>query len=63
MEVYHHPFLTSALDRGEWSVSRPDRFTREERAAVPIELESWVVPRARVDVLEKMKLSLARIRL
>jgi hypothetical protein len=26
------PFLTSALDGDEWSVSRPGRFTREEKA-------------------------------
>jgi len=26
-EVYHHIFLTSALDEGEWSTSRPDQFT------------------------------------
>jgi hypothetical protein len=29
------PFLTSALDRGEWSVSRPGRFTPGERASGP----------------------------
>jgi hypothetical protein len=40
-----------------------NRFTRKGRAAVPIELEGWMVPRARVDVLESLKLSFARIRL
>jgi len=32
MEVYLHAFLISALDGGEWSASRPDRFTSRERA-------------------------------
>jgi hypothetical protein len=32
MEVYLHAFLTSALDGGEWSASRPSRFTPRERA-------------------------------
>jgi hypothetical protein len=26
------PFLTSALDGGEWPASRPDRFTSGEKA-------------------------------
>jgi hypothetical protein len=30
------PFLTSTLDGGEWSASRPGRFTAGERAQVPI---------------------------
>jgi hypothetical protein len=30
--VYIHIFLTSALAGGEWSASRPDRFTRGKRA-------------------------------
>jgi hypothetical protein len=31
-EVYLHAFLTPALDGGEWSTSRPGRFTSRERA-------------------------------
>jgi hypothetical protein len=27
VDVEFHTFLASALDGGEWSVSRPDRFT------------------------------------
>jgi hypothetical protein len=30
------PFLTLALDRGEWSASCPCHFTPRERAPVPI---------------------------
>jgi hypothetical protein len=31
VEVYLHTFLTSALDGGEWSASRPGLFTPRER--------------------------------
>jgi hypothetical protein len=30
------PFLTSALDRGEWKASRPGRFTPGGRAPVTL---------------------------
>ena len=34
VEVCHHSFLTSALDAGEWSASRPGLFTpRNEQEA------------------------------
>jgi hypothetical protein len=33
--VYIHMFLTSALAGGEWSASRPGRFTPWERDLVP----------------------------
>jgi hypothetical protein len=36
VDVQIHIFLTSALVLGEWSASRPGRFTPEKRAAVPI---------------------------
>jgi hypothetical protein len=32
MEVLLHAFLTSAVDVGEWSTSRPGRFTPRERS-------------------------------
>jgi hypothetical protein len=35
IEVYLHAFLTSALDRGERSASRPGRFTPRERHPPP----------------------------
>jgi hypothetical protein len=31
VELYLHTLLTSALDGGEWSVSRPGRFTSKDR--------------------------------
>jgi hypothetical protein len=43
------PFLTSALDGGEWSVSRPGRFTLGERAPGTHWIECWVGPRAGLD--------------
>ena len=36
-KVQLHSFFTTALDGGEWSVSRPDRFTPGEKNSVPIE--------------------------
>jgi hypothetical protein len=32
VDVYIHIFLTSALAGGEWSASRPSRFTPGEKA-------------------------------
>jgi len=32
VEVYFQAFLTSAIDGGEWSTSRPGRYTPRERA-------------------------------
>jgi hypothetical protein len=41
------PFLTSALDGGEWSVSRLGHFTPGERAPVPIGEEAgWAQSRS-----------------
>jgi hypothetical protein len=34
MKMYGGPFLTSALDGGEWLASRLGRFTTGERAAI-----------------------------
>jgi hypothetical protein len=39
------PFLISALDGGEWSASRPCRFT----PALPRRIGGWVGPRVGVD--------------
>jgi hypothetical protein len=43
--------LTPALDGGEWSASRPGRFTPKERAPDTHWIGSWVGPRA---VLEEL---------
>jgi hypothetical protein len=51
------PFLTSALDGGEWSDSRPDRFTPGERAHDTHWIRaSWVSPGAGLNPVEKRKI-------
>jgi hypothetical protein len=50
-----HIFLTSALVGGEWSASRPGRFTPAERAPVTHGVGGWVDPRAGLDDVEKRK--------
>jgi hypothetical protein len=46
------PFLTLALDGGEWSVSRPRRFTLEKNATGTHWIGGWVGPRAGLDAVE-----------
>jgi hypothetical protein len=53
--VYIHIFLTSALAGGEWSASRPGRFTPGERAPCIHWIEGWVDPRVGLDDVEKRK--------
>jgi hypothetical protein len=48
-----HIFLNSALAGGEWSVSRPCRFTPGERAPSTHWIGGWVDPRAGLDHLQK----------
>jgi hypothetical protein len=55
VDVYIHIFLTSALVGGEWSASRPGRFTPGERAPGTHWLEGWVSPRVGLDDVEKRK--------
>jgi len=45
--------LTWALDGGNWSASRPDRFTLRERALGIYWIGGWVDPRAGLDVVLK----------
>jgi hypothetical protein len=45
--------LTSALVGGEWSASRPGRFTPEERSPFTHCIGGWVDPRAGPDDMEK----------
>jgi hypothetical protein len=49
--------LTSALDGGEWSSSRPVRFTPRERAPGTHWIGGWVGPRAVLDAVVKRKIS------
>jgi hypothetical protein len=48
-------FLTLALEGGEWSASRPGRFTPGEIATGAYWL-GWVGPRAGLDAVEKRKI-------
>jgi hypothetical protein len=42
VEVWFHEFLTSALDGGEWSTSRPGRFIPGVRASGSYWIGGWV---------------------
>jgi hypothetical protein len=48
--------LTSALDGGEWSASRPGRFIHREGALGTYWIGDWVGPRAVLDVVVKKKI-------
>jgi hypothetical protein len=48
--------LTSALDGGEWSTSRPGRFTPRERAPGTRWIGGWVGPRAVLEAVVKRKI-------
>jgi hypothetical protein len=48
--------LTSALDGGEWSASRPGRFTPREIAPGTHWIGGWVGPRAVQDAVVKRKI-------
>jgi hypothetical protein len=56
VEVYSTHSLTAALDGGEWSASRPGRFTPRERATVTHWIEGWVGPRAGLNAVVKRKI-------
>jgi hypothetical protein len=49
------PFLTSALDGGEWPVSNPDRFTPRKMAPGPHWIGGWVGLRDSLDAVKKRK--------
>jgi hypothetical protein len=48
--------LTSALDGGEWSTSRPGRFTPKERAPGTHWIGGWMGPRTVLDAVVKKKI-------
>jgi hypothetical protein len=52
VEVQLHS-LTSALDGGEWSASRPGRFTPREKAPDTPWIGGWMGPRAVLDEVVK----------
>jgi hypothetical protein len=54
VDVWIHVFLTSALVGGEWSASRPCRFTPGERTPDTHSTGGWVGPRAGLDNVEKI---------
>jgi hypothetical protein len=56
VEVQHHAFLTSTLEGGECSASRPGRFTPGETSPRTHWIEGWVGPRAGQDAVEKRKI-------
>jgi hypothetical protein len=56
VEVYSTNFLTSALDGGEWSASRPCRFTPRERAPGIHWIGGWMGPRGGLDAVVKRKI-------
>jgi hypothetical protein len=63
MDVYIHIFLTSALAGGEWSVSRPGRFTLGERAHGTHWIGGCMDPRARLDDVKRKFLTLRGLEL
>jgi hypothetical protein len=55
VDVQIHIFLTLALVGGEWSASRPGRFTPGERAPGTHWIGGWVDPRDGLDNVERRK--------
>jgi hypothetical protein len=54
--------LTSALDGGGWSASRPGRFTPRERAPDTHWIGGWVGPRDVLDAVVKRKIPSSRLK-
>jgi hypothetical protein len=54
VDVQIHIFLTLALAEGEWSASRPGRFTPGERDPGTHWIGGWVDPTAGLDDVEKI---------
>jgi hypothetical protein len=55
VDVEIHIYFTSALAGGEWSASRPGRFTPGERVPCTHWIGGWVDPRAGLDNMENRK--------
>jgi hypothetical protein len=56
VEANIHASLTLTLDGGEWSASRPSRFTPRDRAPGTHWIGSWVGRRAGLDAVVKRKI-------
>jgi hypothetical protein len=56
VEVQLHASLTSALNGGEWSASRPGRFIPSERARGTQWIGGWVGSRAFLDAVVRRKI-------
>jgi hypothetical protein len=56
MDVYIYVLLTLALVGGEWSTSRPGRFTPGKRASGTRWIGGWVGPRAGLDAMDRRKI-------
>jgi hypothetical protein len=56
VEVYLHAFLTSALEGGEWSASRPGRSASRDRVPGPHWIGGWVGPRTVPDAVVKRRI-------
>jgi hypothetical protein len=56
VDVLIHIFLTSAVVGGEWSASRPGRFTPGERAPATHWKRGRVGPRTGLDDVERRKI-------
>jgi hypothetical protein len=55
VDVYFQVFLASALVGGQWSASRPGRFTPRESSLGTHWIGVWVGPRTGLDDMEKTK--------
>jgi len=56
VDVWLHAFLTSALDGGQWSASRPGRFTPRERGPGTHWIGGWVGPIVGLNAVAKRKI-------
>jgi hypothetical protein len=54
-KVYLHEFLTSTLERSEWSASRPGPFTLGRRATGALWIGVWAGPRGDLNAVTKRK--------
>jgi hypothetical protein len=61
VELQLHAFLTSALGGGEWSDSRPGRFTPRERAPSSHWIGGWMGPRTVLGTVVKRSIPSPRL--